>query len=171
MGQQEQILGEQRVDLQLGLVDRQVQDCGIDLRRLEARQEAAGVALVDGHVHPRMTAGDLSEQLGEQPAGGGSDHAESRIAGHLVAARRHFGSEIVELVQHPAGTIDDDHAVVGQPAALAIDQGDTQLALETGDVPTDVGLHRVQGTSSGRERAVIGDRHERGQLAEIHLEK
>ena len=32
----------------------------------------------------------------------------------------------------------------------------------------DVGLHREQGPGGGRERAVVGDRHERGELADVH---
>ena len=115
--------------------------------------------------------GDLAEQLRQQPAGGGADDPEPRVAGDLVAARRHLGGEILELVQDPAGPIDDDDALVGEAAPLPVDQGDAELALEAGDVAADVGLHGVQGAGGRRERAVIGDRHERGELAEIHLEK
>ena len=58
-----------------------------------------------------------------------------------------------------------------RPPRWPVDQGDAELALEPGDVAADVGLHGVQGTSGCGERAMIGDRHERGELAEIHLEK
>ena len=74
-------------------------------------------------------------------------------------------------MQHPTGSVDDDHAFVGEPAALTIDQRDAQFALQTGDVAADVRLHGVQGARRRGERAVVGDRHERGELAEIHLEK
>ena len=113
----------------------------------------------------------LAEQLRQQPAGGGADDAEPRVAGDLVAARRHLGGEVVQLVEDPAGPLDDERALVGEAAALAVDQGDAELALEAGDVAADVGLHRVERTSGGGERPVIGDRHERGELAEIHLRK
>ena len=68
------------------------------------------------------------------------------VAGDLVAARGHVGGDVVELVQHPPGPLDDDDALVGQAAPLAVDQGDAELALEAGDVAADVGLHGVQGT-------------------------
>ena len=61
--------------------------------------------------------------------------------------------------------------LVGQSATLAIDQDHAQLLLESGDVAADVGLHGVQRSGGRGERAVVGDRHERGELAEIHLEK
>ena len=171
VSEQQQVLGEQGVDLQLGLVDRQVQDRRIDLRGLQAGEQAAGVALVDRDVHARVGSADLAEQLRQQPAGGRADDAEAGVAGDLVAPRRHFGGEVLQLVQDPPGTIDDDDALVGQAATLAIDQRDAQLTLEAGDVAADVGLHGVERTSGGGERAVVGDRHERGQLAEIHLRK
>ena len=98
---------------------------------------------------------------GKQPAGRRADDAEARIAGDLVAPRCHLGGEILQLVQNAAGSVDHDDALVGETAALAIDQYDTQLTLEAGDVAADVGLHRVEGTGRGGERAVIGDRHER----------
>ena len=62
-------------------------------------------------------------------------------------------------------------ALLGEAAALAVDEGDAELALEPGDVAGDVGLHRVQGPGGGRERAVVGDRHEGGELAEIHRQE
>ena len=60
-------------------------------------------------------------------------------------------------------------AVVGQPALGAVDERRAELPLEAGDVAGDVGLHREQGPGRGRERAVVGDRHERGELADVHL--
>ena len=59
-------------------------------------------------------------------------------------------------------------AFVGQPAVRPVDQGDAELALELGDVPGDVGLHRVEGPRGGRERAVIGDGDDGGELADVH---
>ena len=96
-------------------------------------------------------------------------HAEARLAGDLVAARRHVGGDVVELVQDPPGPLDDERALVGEPAALAVDERDAELALEAGDVAGDVRLHGVQGAGGGGERAVVGDRDEGGELAEIHL--
>ena len=62
---QQQVFGEQGVNLQLRFIDGQMEDRRIDLRGLDARQEAAGVALVDGDVHTWVGARHLPEQLGE----------------------------------------------------------------------------------------------------------
>ena len=118
-----------------------------------------------------MGLGDLTEQLRQQPASGGPDDPETRIAGDLVAARRHLRGEIFQLVKYPPSPVHDDHSLVGQASTLPIDQGDAELAFEAGDVAADVGLHGVEGTSGRGERAMIGDRHECGQLAKIHLKK
>ena len=115
-------------------------------------------------MHGRMGALHVGEQLREDPAGRRTDAADPRVAAHLVAARRHLGGDVVQLVEHPAGPLDDDRALVGQAAALAIHQGDAQLTLEAGDVAADVGLHRVERTRCCGERPVVGDGHERRQL-------
>ena len=49
---------------------------------------------------------------------------------------------------------DHDLALLGQPAADAVDQLDVELALEPGHVGRDVGLDRAEGVGGGREAAV-----------------
>jgi hypothetical protein len=126
---------------------------------------------VDGDVHAGMCSFDLGEELGEQPPCGGTDGSEPGLAGHLVTSGRHVGGDVLEFVEHPSCSFDHHHALIGETASLAIDQDDPELLFETGDVTADVGLHRVQRSSSCRERSVVGDRHEGGELPEIHLEK
>ena len=116
------------------------------------------------------TGASAVSSWGMQPASRRADDTEAGLAGDLVAARRHVGGDVVQLVQDPPGPLDDRSALVGEPAPLAVDEGDTELLLEPGDVAADVGLHGVQRACSRRERPVVGDRHEGGELAEIHLE-
>ena len=63
---------------------------------------------------------------------------------------------------------DDPQPVVGQTAVGAVDELGAELLLQPGDVAGHVRLHREQGSGGGRERAVVGDRHEGGELADVH---
>ena len=81
----------------------------------------------------------------------------------------HVGGDLVHLAQDAAGPLDDPLAVVGEPALGPVDERRAELALEAGDVARHVRLHREQGPGRGGERAVVGDRHERRQLADVHL--
>jgi hypothetical protein len=169
--QQQQVFGEQRLDGDLGVVDRQVDDRSVDLLGDEARNQVGGVALVGSDMHARVLPAELQEELGEQPAGGGAQHTQARVASHFVAPGGHLCGDVVEFVQHPAGLLDHDDAVVGEAATLTVDEDHAELFLQPTDVPADVGLHGVQRSSRRRERTVVGDRDQGGELAEVHLEK
>ena len=54
-----------------------------------------------------------------------------------------------------------------RPPWVAVDELRAELALEAGDVARDVGLHGEQGAGGGRERAVVGDGDEGGELADV----
>ena len=82
---------------------------------------------------------------------------------------RHVGGDVLHLAQDPPGPVDDAGAVLGEPALGAVDERRAELALQAGDVAGHVGLHREQGPGGGRERAVVGDRHQGGELADVHL--
>ncbi len=82
---------------------------------------------------------------------------------------RHVGGDVVDLVEDPAGTLDDPSAVLGQPALGAVDERDAEFLLEAGDVAGDVRLHRVERAGGRRECSVVGNRHQRRQLSNIHL--
>ena len=171
VGEQHEILCEQRVHGHVGVVDRQMHDRRVEVARHDPGHERRGVALVHGDVDAGVHALHVRQELGEQPASRGADRAEPGFTGHVVAARGDVGGDVLQLVQHPAGALDHHHAFVGEAAPLAVDQDDAQLLFESRDVAADVGLHRVQRPSGGRERSVVGDRHEGCELPEIHLEK
>ena len=120
--------------------------------------------LVHGDVHAGVLGAQLGEQLWQQPSRRGADDPQPGVAADLVAAAGHLGGDVVELVQHPPRSFDHHEAFVGETATLAIDQGDTELAFQAGDVAADVGLHRVQGPGGCRERAMVGNRYQGGEL-------
>ena len=87
----------------------------------------------------------------------------------LPSTGRDVGGDVLHLAEDPPGPIDDPDAVLGQRALGAVDEGRAELTLEAGDVAGDVGLHREQRPRRRRERPVVGDRHEGGELADLHL--
>jgi len=50
----------------------------------------------------------------------------------------------------------------------AVDEHGTEFLLEPGNVAGDVGLHREQRSGRRRKRAVVRDRHQGGELPNVH---
>ena len=69
-----------------------------------------------------------------------------------------------------AGPVEHPHAELGRHGAPAApdEQLHAELGLELADVLGDVRLHRVQPVGGGGERAFLGDREQRLELAEVH---
>ncbi len=166
--EQDQVLGEQRLDDEFGVVDREVDDGGVELPGQHPGHDRGRAALADDRMDPGMAFGDGTEQLRHQPSGGGADHPDAGVARHVGVERGDVGRDVVDLVEHAAGSFDDTDALVGEAAVGTIDQGDAEFAFELGDVARDVGLHGVQRPCGGREGAVIGDGDDGGQLSDVH---
>ena len=167
-GEEQEILGEQRFDGELGRVDGQVHDGGVVLRREHRRDEHRGAALGDDDAELRVAHRHLGEEAGEQPARRRAEHAETDVADDVAVALGHLGGDVVDLAQDAPRPLDDAGSVVGQSAVGAVDEHRVELLLEAGHVARHVGLHREQRPGGGRERAVVGDRHEGGELAHVH---
>ncbi len=123
MDEQQQVLGEQRLDHELGIVDREVDDGRVELAAT-ARSGRASVVLPSWTIG--WTSGwsrrDGAEQLRHQPAGGGADHPDAGLAGDVGVERGHVGGDVVDLVQDPPGPLDDPRALLGEPAVGAVDE-------------------------------------------------
>ena len=120
----QQVLGEQRLDHQLGVVDREVDDGRVEL----PGQRRSGSSVV---VLPSWT-------IGVDAAGGrGATAASSCGISHRAVVpitpmraspddvgveRGHVGGDVVDLVQDPAGPLDDPRALLGEAALGAVDE-------------------------------------------------
>ena len=166
--EQQQVLGEQRFDGELRFVHRQVHDRRVVLAEQQRRDQRRRAALGDDDADLRMSHRHLGEQAGEQPARRRPEHAEAHVADDVAVTLGHLGGDVVELAQDPPSTLDDPRAVVGEATVGAVDELGAQLLLQAGDVAGHVGLHREQGSGGGRERAVVGDRDQGGELAHVH---
>ena len=167
-GEQQEVLGEQRLDGQLRLVDGEVDDRRVVLSGQQRRNQHRRAALGDDHADLGMARRHLGEQAGEQPPSGRAEHPEAHVADDVTVALGHLGGDLVELAQHPPGALDHPSAVVGEPAVGPVDELRAELLLQAGDVAGDVRLHGEERSSGRRERPVVGDRHEGGELADVH---
>jgi hypothetical protein len=145
-----------------------VHDRRVVLAEQQRRDQRRCAALGDDDAGLRMSHRHLGEQAGEQPARRRPEHAEAHVADDVAVALSHLGGDVVELAQDPPSTLDDPGAVVGEATVGAVDELGAQLLLEAGDVAGHVGLHREQGSGGCRERAVVGDRDQGGELAHVH---
>ncbi len=166
---EDDVLFEQRLGHQVAPRDREGEHGQVEAPRRQLGLEAQGGAVGHHQVEAGVALGELGQQHGHQPAGGGADHADAGVARHRLAQGPDVGDQGVELAHDPVGPGHHDLAVGGQPARRAVDQRGAQLALEPGHVGRDVGLDRAQMVGGRRERPVLGHRHQRLQMPEFHL--
>ena len=163
-----EVFSKKRLDGDFQVVDGEVHDDGVELLGKQAGEQIGGVALVYRHVYAGVLLFELREQLGKEPASGGTNNPEASVAADLIAPAGHLRRDVVEFVHHPARLLHHEQALIGETAALAVDKDHAEFALEPCNVPADVGLHGVQRPGGGRERAVIGDGNQCGELAKVH---
>ena len=132
-----------------------------------SESEVVVASTTDG-VDAGVLLAEPVEHAGHDPPGRGADHAEPHVAAQLGAEARDVGPDRVELGLHPPGPGDHRRAFRSETAGVAVDELDSELALEPRDVRRDVGLDGVEGLGRARERPVLGDGHECLQLANVH---
>ena len=140
----------------------------VELARAELELELGAPALGHVEVDVGVALAQDVEELGDQPAAGGADHAQADRAHDLLAQRGDVGHHVGELVHDPAGPADDDLTLFGEAAGGPVDQLHIELALEPGDMGRYVGLHRADGGGGGRETAGVGDAQECLQVFQFH---
>ena len=135
----------------------------------QTRDQRRRAALGDDGPHAGMVGLEGRQEAREQPARRRAEDADAHVAGDVAVDRGDVGGDVVHLAQDAPGPVDDPHPVLGQAALGAVDERRAELPLEAGDVAGDVGLHREQRPRRRRERAVVSDRHEGGELPDVHL--
>ena len=166
--EQDQFLGEQRLELQLRSIDGEVHDRRIELAVDQPWHQRRGAALVDGGVDAGVLLGETAEQSRHQPASRGADAAEARLAFDRNVVGMDVGFDVLEFVDDASATFDDDRALFGELAGRSIDERRAEFLLEPGDVCGDVALHRAEGAGGGRKRPMVGDGDQAGQMADFH---
>ena len=87
---------------------------------------------------------------------------------HLFAQGGDVGHHGLELVDDPAGPLDDDLTLLGEPARGPVHQLHIELPLEPGHVGRHVGLDGADGGGGGREAAGVGDAQQCLQVFQFH---
>jgi hypothetical protein len=120
--EQQEVLGEERLDDELGVVDREVDDRRVELAGEHAGHDRGGAALADDRVDARVFGGDGGEELRHEPAGGRADHPDAGVAGDVVVERGDVGGDVVDLVEHAPSPLDHPLALVGEDTVRPVDE-------------------------------------------------
>ncbi len=140
----------------------------VELARGQLELELGARSLADVEVDVGVAFPQHVEELGDQPATGGADHAQADRADHLLAQGGDVGHHVGELVHDPPGPADDDLTLLGEAAGGAVDQLHIELPLEPGDMGGHVGLHRADRGRCSRETARVSDAQECLQVFQFH---
>ena len=112
----------------------------------------------------------LDDERGHQRPAHGSDHAERGVPGLETLEHRQVLAERAELAADRPRPV--EHAgpeLGGHRSPPAPDEElYAQLRFQLLDVARHVGLHRVEAVGRRRERAFLGDREQRFELAQVH---
>ena len=167
-GHHDALLVEQRLGLEVGVVDGEVDHTEVELAAGHLGDERGGGGVDHHQVHLGVRLRDGGQEERHHPPSRGADDPEADAAGDLVGGRGHVGGEGLELGVHAPGAGHHELAGGGEPARGTVDEAHPELGLEAGDVRRHVGLDGVQRPGGGREAPVVGDGGEGGELAEVH---
>ncbi len=166
---QDDVLFEQRLGDEVAARHGEGEHGQIETARRQLGLEAQRGAVGHDQMQPGMAFGELGQEHGHEPAGGGAENADPYVAGHRLAQGPDVGHEGVELTHDPIGPGHHDLSVGGETTRRPVYEGGPQFALQTGHVGGDVGLDRAQMVGGGGERSMLGHRHQRLQVSEFHL--
>ena len=155
----------------------------VDRRREPRRHRERDVGVAAGHRHEAargLLLGDRQGELGvgaaQRGRGGRDDLRDAgREAGDPDAADEpvRVGGDVgrggLELREHDVGVADQDLGGAGEPhaAAVALDDGLADLALERGELLGHGRGREVERVGRGGDRAVLGDLAQDAQPADV----
>ena len=164
----EQLVADQRADVEPVVVDRQQHDAGLQLAAPDALGDRGGVAAHDPHGEVRVPLQEGRHQLLEPPRRRGAERAER----HAAAAHRReltdAARRVLERAQAAGRVLGEGVARVGRDDAAPRpdEQVGAQRALELADLLGDRGLRHPQRLRRGAERPELERRAEAADLLE-----
>ena len=102
----------------------------VELARRQLLLQLDARSLCDVEVDVGMANPEQVEELRDQPAAGGADHAEPDRADDLRPHGGDVGHHGVEFVHDPPGPLNHDRPLLGQPSGGPVHELDVELALE-----------------------------------------
>ena len=108
------VLVEERPGVDIGVVDRKIDDGGVKSLAHELRKERRGRGLDDHHLDEGVGPLQCVEQWRDEPPGGRADDPESDMAADLIAERCQIMFDRSEFADDAAGPIGDDLPLGGE---------------------------------------------------------
>ena len=119
---------------------------------------------------PGRALAQVGDERGHEPPARGADDAEAGPADLQALQRGDVLVEHLELAPDPAGVGEHDLARLGRGRARPApgEQGDAELGLELADLLGHVRLHGPQEVRGRGERALLVDRDQGLEVAQLH---
>ncbi len=165
---QQQFLGEQRLDRQLFLGNRQRQHADVHIPFQAGLDRVFGQVLGDGDLRLRMIAEKSLEQRRQKIGGDGRDRPHGDLASVRVLSHRPLGA--VDGRQDLDRPVEEHAAAIGQAdlAARAIEERPAELPLELDDLLAQGGLRHKTLLRGPREVGQLGHCDEITELLQLH---
>ena len=162
-----EVLVEERLGVEVGIVDRQVDDREVEAAGLQLQRERRRGRLDHDDAHPGVLDPESVEQAGNQPAGGGADDADAHVAGDLGAEARDVGrmaSSSASMRRARATTAVPSSVSRPLPRSTSVDPARARAGRRGSRRSTA----RCAATARPGEGAVVGDGDQSLELSEVH---
>jgi hypothetical protein len=166
-----QVLCEERFDVDLRIVDGEVDDDGVELTSEKSRDQRRRATFRNERPDIGVGFMQTSEELRHEPSTCGSDDSETCFSGDHIVQGGDVCGDFTQFAHHSATVFENDRSLVGELASRPVDQDCPDLAFQSRNVRRDVRLNGIQSPSGGGEGSVVGDGDEGLDLPDIHLKK
>jgi hypothetical protein len=142
----------------------------VELAGGQRSKQRVGLVLQQRQLDPRVAAVECPQQAGEAAVGEGVDQADGQAAGEQAAQCRHGLTPALGRLQRGARVGQQGLAGRGQPdpAPVAEEQALAELGFQAVDLLADGRLRDRDAVGGAGEVALLGDRHEVGELPQFH---
>ncbi len=163
-------LVEQRLDMQLIVVDRQRQQAGVEAAVAQPGQDLVGLLFDQQQFQAREALAQAGHHMRQQIRAEGREQAQAHRARFRVLAAAGDLAHLLDVGDHFARALGDVAPDRGQhdPARRALDQGYAQLVLELFDLGRKRGLAHEAGRGRAAEVLVIGQGDQIFEVTKVH---
>ena len=125
VGEEQHVFSKERLCDELRVLYWQVNNGCVDGAIGEARQERRCAALVHNGANTRMRVRERGEQARHELAGRGAKYSEAGFAHNFFVTGLDVGGDVVHLVHDAPGALGNSETLIGELAAVAVDEGGT----------------------------------------------
>ena len=167
--QHERLL-EQRLDVQLLVVQRQGEDRAVQPALAQQAQQGLGLLLHQQQLQAREALAHAGHHVRQQVGPERGEQAQAHAAGLRVAGAPRQFAQLLDVGHDPARALGHLQAHRGEHHApgRALHQRHAQLVLELADLGAQRGLADEAGRRGLAEVAVVGEGDEVAQVTQVH---